>query len=71
MLKYASVIFVKIYQNTLGLLLPASCRYSPSCSHYTIQAIQKYGAGKGSLMGIKRILRCHPFSNHNLWDPLK
>ncbi len=42
-------------------LIPPSCRYYPTCSSYMIQAIQVHGAGKGSLMGISRILRCHPF----------
>ncbi|MFQ6610882.1 MAG: membrane protein insertion efficiency factor YidD [Fidelibacterota bacterium] len=70
-MKNIFVIIIKFYQNTIGLILPPSCRYSPSCSHYTIHALQKYGATKGLSMGIKRILRCHPFSNHNLWDPLK
>ena len=44
----------------LSLISP-SCRYYPTCSSYMIQAIQVHGAGKGSLMGISRILRCHPF----------
>ena len=46
------------------------CKYEPCCSTYTIQAIEKYGALKGSLLGIKRILRCNPFSKGG-YDPLK
>jgi putative membrane protein insertion efficiency factor len=41
---------------------PATCRFTPSCSHYTLQAIQKHGLLKGSWLGAKRILRCHPFN---------
>ena len=52
---------IRGYQVTLAPLLPAACRYTPSCSRYTAEAIQKYGALKGSWMGARRILRCHPF----------
>lgn len=41
---------------------PPVCRFTPSCSHYTLQAIQKYGLIKGAWMGIKRIVRCNPFN---------
>ena len=41
---------------------PATCRFTPSCSHYTLQAIEKYGLLKGGWLGAKRILRCHPFN---------
>ena len=46
------------------------CKYYPTCSEYTKQAIEKYGALKGSILGIKRILRCNPFSKGG-YDPLK
>ena len=46
------------------------CKFYPSCSEYTTQAIQKYGAGKGLFLGFKRILRCNPFSKGG-YDPLK
>ncbi len=62
---------VKLYQLTIGNILPPACRYSPSCSHYMIEAINKYGALKGSIKGLKRIGRCHPWSKHNHWDPVK
>lgn len=47
-----------------------NCKFYPSCSEYTKQAIQKYGAGKGFLLGIYRIIRCNPFSKGG-YDPLK
>jgi putative membrane protein insertion efficiency factor len=46
------------------------CKYEPSCSEYTLQAIEKYGAIKGVFLGIKRVLRCNPFSKGG-YDPLK
>lgn len=52
---------VKGYQRYLSPLFPPTCRYQPTCSTYMIQAIEKHGALKGLLMGIGRILRCHPF----------
>lgn len=55
------VLAVRGYQVTLGQLLPAACRYYPSCSAYAIEALEKHGAARGALLSIKRILRCHPF----------
>lgn len=52
---------IRIYQKTLSLALPPSCRFYPSCSEYTLQAIAKYGVLKGGWLGVRRILRCHPF----------
>lgn len=53
---------VKFYQRFISPLFPPSCRYTPSCSNYMIQAIEKQGAIKGVTMGTARILRCHPFA---------
>jgi putative membrane protein insertion efficiency factor len=55
------IYFVRGYQRFISPLFPPSCRYYPTCSSYTIDAIQVHGAAKGTLMGIARILRCHPF----------
>ncbi|MHC5268147.1 membrane protein insertion efficiency factor YidD [Enterococcus sp. LJL98] len=54
--------FVRGYQKFISPLFPPSCRYYPTCSSYTIRALQVHGGLKGSLMGIMRILRCHPFT---------
>ena len=51
----------RLYQYTLGAVLPDSCRFSPTCSQYFIQAVRKHGAIKGAWLGTRRILRCHPF----------
>jgi len=50
-------------------LMPA-CRYTPSCSEYSKQALQKYGAFKGSWLSIKRIVSCNPFNRHSGYDPV-
>jgi putative membrane protein insertion efficiency factor len=52
---------IRVYQMTLSQVLPPSCRFYPSCSEYTLQAIAKYGVLKGGWLGVKRISRCHPF----------
>jgi len=55
------VLLVRIYQWTLSPLIGRHCRFTPTCSNYFIGAVWKYGALRGSLKGIARILRCHPF----------
>lgn len=61
---------IRVYQIFISPLFPPKCRFYPTCSTYFIQAVQKYGAIKGSLLGIKRILKCHPFHPGG-YDPLK
>jgi|TARA_B100000965_G_scaffold322930_1_gene284549 putative membrane protein insertion efficiency factor len=64
MLKILNFIFIipiKLYQILLSPLLGQSCRYHPTCSQYTIEAIEKYGPIKGIWLGTKRIARCHPW----------
>lgn len=52
---------VRFYQRRISPLTPPSCRFQPTCSQYTLVAIQRYGLLRGSWMGLKRIARCHPF----------
>lgn len=52
---------IRGYQLTLAHLVFTHCRFIPTCSHYTFEAVERYGAVKGSWLGAKRILRCHPF----------
>jgi putative membrane protein insertion efficiency factor len=68
-MKYLGMGLIRVYQLTLAKVLPPSCRFEPSCSHYTYEAINKYGLIKGSWMGFKRILRCNPF-NPGGYDPV-
>ena len=57
------------YQRFVSPLFPPCCRFTPTCSQYAVEAIQKYGAGKGALLAIKRILRCNPFCQGG-YDPV-
>jgi putative membrane protein insertion efficiency factor len=52
---------IGLYQRTISEVLPPSCRFTPTCSHYTYESITRYGLPKGIWLGIKRISRCHPF----------
>jgi putative membrane protein insertion efficiency factor len=63
------ILLVKIYQYTISPLLPSACRYTPTCSQYTIEAIKKYGVAKGIWLGAKRVARCHPWGGHG-HDPV-
>lgn len=70
-LRFPVLALILLYQKTLSKALPGNtCRFYPSCSHYTYQAIYKYGVLRGGLMGAWRILRCNPFSKGG-FDPVK
>lgn len=56
------VFFVRGYQIAISPLLPAACRYFPSCSAYAIEALERHGPMRGSWLAVRRIGRCHPFS---------
>jgi putative membrane protein insertion efficiency factor len=60
MLAKCAIFLIRIYQNTVGLVLPRVCRYEPSCSSYAIQAISRFGILKGGTLGIVRVLKCNP-----------
>jgi len=61
---------IEIYRRFLSPMLPPTCRFEPSCSLYTVQAIEKYGVLRGLFMGILRVLRCHPFARGG-FDPVR
>ena len=70
MLKLIPLAIIRFYQYAISPLLKPSCRFTPSCSQYGIDAVNKYGAFKGSWMALKRILRCHPWGKSG-YDPVK
>ncbi|MCX4276203.1 MAG: membrane protein insertion efficiency factor YidD [Candidatus Gastranaerophilales bacterium] len=61
---------IRFYRAAISPLLGANCRFIPTCSAYAMQAIEKYGAWKGGMMALRRILRCHPFCKGG-YDPVK
>lgn len=63
------IILIRIYKGMISPFLPSRCRYTPSCSEYGLQAIQKYGPLKGSWLTFKRIGSCHPWGDHG-HDPV-
>lgn len=68
-LAYPLLWLVRFYQIVISPLTPASCRYSPTCSHYTVDALKKHGAFKGGWLALKRILSCHPWGGSG-YDPV-
>lgn len=70
MLKKILLIVIKFYRKYISPMKAPCCIYTPTCSEYAIQAIEKYGAFKGGFMAIKRILRCHPYHKGG-YDPVK
>jgi len=69
-MKRMFILLIKFYRMFISPLKPPSCRYIPTCSEYTLIAIEKYGAFRGGWMGVKRILRCHPFHKGG-YDPVE
>ena len=69
-MKTVFLSFIRFYQKHISPAFPRRCRYTPTCSQYALEAIQKYGAAKGGFMALRRLLRCHPFSRHDPYDPV-
>jgi putative membrane protein insertion efficiency factor len=63
------IVPIRVWQLTFSKVLPPTCRYAPSCSAYTIEALQRHGPIKGLWLGIKRIGRCHPWGSSG-YDPV-
>jgi len=61
MIRNFVIIFIRLYQRFISPLTGPTCRFYPTCSNYTLQAVQKYGVWKGLYLGLRRLLRCHPF----------
>ncbi|MDA8644418.1 membrane protein insertion efficiency factor YidD [Flavobacteriaceae bacterium] len=63
------LLLIKGYQNFISPLLPPTCRYTPSCSHYALEALKKHGLFKGGGLAIKRLFSCHPWGGSG-YDPI-
>ena len=63
------IFLVKVYQTLISPLTPSTCRYQPTCSHYTVEALQKHGLFYGGRLAIKRIFSCHPWGKSG-YDPV-
>ena len=68
-MKKIIILIIKTYQITLSPLLGSNCRFHPTCSEYTIQAVNEHGAYKGLILGVKRISKCHPLGPKG-YDPV-
>ncbi len=69
-MKYLLLRLVRFYQKHISPKFPPCCRFRPTCSQYALEAIGKYGPWKGGWMAFRRIMRCHPFSNRDWYDPV-
>lgn len=69
MLKFLFILPVRLYQYLISPLLGQNCRHTPTCSEYTVQAIDEWGPFKGMWMGLKRLSKCHPWGTHG-YDPV-
>ena len=69
MLARCALLLIRLYQRTISRIFPPSCRFHPSCSQYSYEAIKRYGFFRGIGLGIKRLSRCHPFHEGG-YDPV-
>lgn len=63
------IALIRVYQLIISPLIGSKCRYTPTCSHYGIEALKKHGLIKGTWLTVKRIARCHPWGGHG-YDPV-
>ena len=68
-MKKACMAAIRFYQREISPLCPPRCRYIPTCSEYALEAVEKYGAAKGGLLALRRLMRCHPFHKGG-YDPV-
>lgn len=68
-MSFISIFLIKVYQKTISPILPDSCRFYPSCSHFSIEAFQKHGFFFGLFLTVYRVLRCNPFCKGG-YDPV-
>lgn len=68
-MKHLLILPIRFYQLCISPMLPASCRFTPTCSQYAIEAIKRHGAWRGLTLAAKRIMRCHPWGGSG-YDPV-
>jgi putative membrane protein insertion efficiency factor len=69
-MKHFLLMLIRFYRRCISPYTPASCRFNPTCSQYAQEAITKYGALKGGWLALRRLLRCNPFNDGNIFDPV-
>ena len=69
-MKKLFLFLIRFYQTAISPIHPGKCRFSPTCSRYAYEAINKYGALKGGWLALKRLGRCHPFNHDDWYDPV-
>lgn len=69
MLKRVMIGGIRFYRRALSPLKPPSCRFEPTCSAYALEAVERYGPGRGGWLALRRLLRCHPFCRGG-YDPV-
>lgn len=69
-MKSVMLFLIRFYRKAISPFTPPSCRFSPTCSQYALEAVEKYGPLKGGWLALKRICRCHPWSKRDYFDPV-
>ena len=71
-MKRLLIALIRFYRRRISPCKPPCCRFVPTCSQYALEALEKYGAARGSVLALRRIARCHPFHRgpHNFYDPV-
>ena len=69
-MKCVFLALVRFYRRAISPYTPANCRFTPTCSTYALEAIEKYGAWKGGYLTLRRLMKCHPFYKGDPYDPV-
>ncbi len=69
-MKSVLLALIRFYRKHISPAFPPTCRFTPTCSQYALEAIEKYGAAKGSWLAVKRLIRCNPFNKGDIYDPV-
>ena len=69
-MKRLLLALIRFYQRHISPGLPPRCRFCPTCSQYALEAVERFGAGRGGYLALRRFLRCHPFYKGSLYDPV-